>query len=133
MYQMTHRTNADTITPAQYQPRSASSLIGSSSLFRDGLYTRSLGVFAILRGHGSANRHPRCLQRSRHRNAATPQNMDWLREAVAEYLSGFSNETGSPPAARSGFLTQLCRGRRRIGIDDSAACGRTGRVMLGKF
>ena len=59
--------------------------------------------------------------------------MDWLREAVAEYLSGFSNETGSPHAARSGFLTQLCRGRRRVGIDDSAACGRTGRVMLGKF
>jgi hypothetical protein len=60
-------------------------------------------------------------------------NMDWLREAVAEYLSGFSTETGSPHAARSGFLTQLCRGRRRVGIDDSAACGRTGRVMLGKF
>ena len=51
--------------------------------------------------------------------------MDWLRETVAEYLSGFSNETGSPHAARSGFLTQLCRGRRRVGIDDSAACGRT--------
>jgi hypothetical protein len=76
---------------------------------------------------------PRCLQRSRHRNAATPQNMDWLREAVAEYLSGFSNQTGSPHAARSGFLPQLCRGRRRIGIHGSAACGRTGRVMLGKF
>src|SRR5262249_5830392 len=49
MYQMTHRTNADTITPAQYQPRRASSLIGSSSLFRDGLYTRSLGVLALSR------------------------------------------------------------------------------------
>jgi hypothetical protein len=33
--QGTHRANADTITPAQYQPRSASSLIGSSFLFRD--------------------------------------------------------------------------------------------------
>jgi hypothetical protein len=40
---------------------------------------------------------------SGHRNAATPQNIDWLREAVAEYLSGFFNETGSPHAARSGF------------------------------
>jgi hypothetical protein len=39
---------------------------------------------------------------SGHRNAATPQNMDWLR-AVAEYLAGFSNETGFPHAARSGF------------------------------
>src|SRR2546421_10579360 len=44
MYQTTHRANADTITPAQYQPRSASSLIGSSSLFREGLYTHSLGA-----------------------------------------------------------------------------------------
>jgi hypothetical protein len=41
MYQTTHRANANTITPAQYQPRSASSLIGSSSLFREGLYTHS--------------------------------------------------------------------------------------------
>src|SRR6266446_10391614 len=31
--QGTHRANANTITPAQYQPRSASSLIGSSFLF----------------------------------------------------------------------------------------------------
>jgi hypothetical protein len=31
--QGTHRANADTITPAQYQRRSASSLIGSSSPF----------------------------------------------------------------------------------------------------
>jgi hypothetical protein len=36
-----HRANADTITPAQYQPRSASSLIGSSFLFREGLYIHS--------------------------------------------------------------------------------------------
>jgi hypothetical protein len=42
IYQTTHRANADTITPAQYQRRSASSLIGSSSLFRGGLYTHSL-------------------------------------------------------------------------------------------
>jgi hypothetical protein len=41
-YQTTHRANADTITPAQYQLRSVSSLIGSSSLFREGLYTHSL-------------------------------------------------------------------------------------------
>ena len=34
---------------------------------------------------------------------ATPQNMDWLREAVAEYLSGFFNETGSPHTARRVF------------------------------
>ena len=31
MYQGTHRANAAAITPAQYQPRSVSSLIGSSS------------------------------------------------------------------------------------------------------
>jgi hypothetical protein len=42
--QGTHRANANTITPAQYQPRSASSLIGSSFLFREGLYTHSCGV-----------------------------------------------------------------------------------------
>jgi hypothetical protein len=41
MYQTTHKANANTITPAQYQPRSASSLIGSPSLFREGLYTHS--------------------------------------------------------------------------------------------
>jgi hypothetical protein len=29
--------------------------------------------------------------------------MDWLREAVAEYLSGFFNETGSPHTARRVF------------------------------
>jgi hypothetical protein len=44
--QGTHRANADTITPAQYQPRSASSLIGSSFPFREGLYT----PLPILRG-----------------------------------------------------------------------------------
>ena len=58
--------------------------------------------------------------------------MDWLREAVAEYLSGFSNETGSARRPVGFFDAALprpptCRDR------DSAACGRTGRVMLGKF
>jgi hypothetical protein len=38
--QGSHRANADTITKAQYQPRSASSLIGSS-FFHEGLYTHS--------------------------------------------------------------------------------------------
>ena len=38
MYQATHRANADAITPAQYQPRSVSSLIGSSSLFRETIH-----------------------------------------------------------------------------------------------
>src|SRR6266487_1611872 len=42
MYQTTHRANAATITPAQYQPRSVSSLIGSSSVFREGLYTHDI-------------------------------------------------------------------------------------------
>jgi hypothetical protein len=50
MYQTTHRANAAKITPAQYQPRSVSSLIGSSSLFREGLYTHDIIPFMGERG-----------------------------------------------------------------------------------
>src|SRR5262249_60627695 len=47
MYQPTNTASAHTITPAQYQPRSASSLIGSSSLFPEGIIHP---FFARLRG-----------------------------------------------------------------------------------
>ncbi len=37
---------------------------------------------------------------------ATPRNMDWLREAVAEYVSGSSNGTGSGNGKASGIAKQ---------------------------
>ena len=67
--------------------------------------------------------------------AMPPRRRIWIGCARrSPNISPVSPMKRAPPhAARSGFLTQLCRGRRRVGIDDSAACGRTGRVMLGKF
>ncbi len=38
---------------------------------------------------------------------ATPRNMDWLREAVAEYISGSSNGTGSGNGKTSSITKQV--------------------------